>query len=165
MFKIGDAVVYQSAGLCIIEDIRTENFLGKDELFYVISPVYSKGSTIFSPVENAKVTIRCAVTKEELSNILSVKSDFESEWIDNNHERHNFFSEVLRSCDLSRILGAVKMLNLKKSVKEKAGKKLHMADEKSLAELEKMLYGEVSYVLGIGYDETVQMLQMNMGCK
>ncbi len=157
MFNIGDAIVYANTGLCVIRDIRTEDFLGDKQLFYVLDPVYSKGSTIFSPVENSKMVIRSVVSKEELCDILSVESPPEDNWIENSHERRNFFSGILRSCILSDTLNAVRSLNHQKNKKESTGKKLHMADEKALVDLERMLYGEIAYVLGIGYDEVVQM--------
>ncbi len=162
MFNIGDAVIYPNAGLCIIEDIRNENFLGKEEPFYVITPVYSKGSTLFSAVSNDKISIRNVVSGEVLSEILSVKEDLLSGWIDNNHDRQSFYSEILKSCDLAKTLSAVKSLNYRKVQKEKLGKRLHMADEKALVDLEKMLYGEVAYVLGISYDDAVEMFKVNM---
>lgn len=160
MFKVGDAVIYPNIGICFINDIRTESFLGKEELFYVITPVYSKGSTIFSQVENTKNSMRAVVSKDELSEILSLPHN--SEWIENSYERHNYYSDILRSCNLQKALTAVRTLNSRKAEKEKIGKKLLMTDEKALADLIKISYGEIAYVLGITYEEVAQMLQMNM---
>lgn len=157
MFNIGDAVIYANTGLCVIKDIRTEDFLGEKQLFYVLDPVYSKGSTIFSPVENSKMVIRSVVSKKELSQVLSVEVDPEKSWIENSHERRNYYSNVLRNCVLSDTLAAVRSLSYRKNNKKTSGKKLHMADEKALVDLEKMLYGEIAYVLDISYDEVIQM--------
>lgn len=84
------------------------------------------------------------------------------EWIENNYERHNYFSDIMRSCNLKEALKAVRMLNFRKSEKEKNGKKLLFNDEIALADLNKISYGEIEYVLGVTYEEVAQMLQMNM---
>lgn len=54
MYEVGGYVSYRSDGVCKIIDIRKENFgvVGKDTLYYVLSPVSDEKSTFFVPVDN-----------------------------------------------------------------------------------------------------------------
>lgn len=162
MFNVGDAVIYGNTGVCIIDDIRLEDFLGKKEMYYILKPVYSKGSTIFCPVDNVKVTMRSASTRDELTMALTDKNEPDDKWIDNDHERRDYFMSVLKKCDLREMAGIVRTLCRKKKEKADSGKKFHASDEKILADAEKILFGEFSYVLGVDYDEAAQMFEINM---
>lgn len=162
MFNIGDAVVYSNAGLCIIDDIRTEDFLGDEELFYVLSPKFYRGSTLFVAVNNTKVVLRSTVSKEKISDLLSLSVDPQKEWIENRQDRHARVSEVLRNCCIEDTLITLRTLLFKRSEKEMQGKKLHMKDDADIANLERMLFGEIAYVLDISYDEVVQMFTTNI---
>ena len=103
MFKIGDAVVYGSSGVCMIDDIRNEYFLGEQALYYILTPVYSKGSTIFCPVNNDKLPIRAVRSKDELLSSLSSDTADTDEWIVNDQKRHEHFSAVLRTSDSGKL--------------------------------------------------------------
>ena len=162
MFNIGDAVVYSNAGLCTIDDIRTEDFLGEEQLFYVLNPKYSRGSTIFVAVDNSKVVLRHTVSKEMISEVLSIEVNPEKEWIEKRQDRHARTTEILKNCDIKETLVALRTLLYKRAEKEKLGKKLHMKDDADIANLERMLFGEIAYVLDISYDEVVQMFTANI---
>ena len=69
---------------------------------------------------------------------------------------------VLKKCDLREMAGIVRTLCRKKKEKNDSGKKFHASDEKILADAEKILFGEFSYVLGIDYDEAVQMFEVTI---
>ena len=162
MFNIGDAVIYANTGLCIIEDIKEENFLGTAELYYTLNPVHSKGSTVFCPVENMRVVMRSVTPKDELIHALSPDTKPTDKWIENDHERRSYFNTVLKNCVFSETLSVVRVLNNMKNAKMLSGKKLHATDEKALAECEKILFGEISHVLGISYDEAAEMIRSNI---
>ncbi len=157
MFNVGEAVIYGNTGVCIIEDIRLEDFLGKKERYYILKPVYSKSSTIFCPVDNIKVTMRKTVSKDEINRYLSPSSLPETEWIENDHMRREHFSAVLRKCDVGELAAEIYSLHRKRNEKTASGKRLHAADEKALADAEKILFGEFSYVLGITYEEAAEL--------
>ena len=57
MFEIGGYVIYRSEGVCVISDIRYENFGGssKGEKYYILNPLNDRKSTVFVPVENDKL--------------------------------------------------------------------------------------------------------------
>ena len=161
MFNVGDAVIYGNTGVCIIDDIRLEDFVGKKERYYILKPVFSKGSTIFCPVDNVRTAMRSIASRDELTSALANASEPIDNWIENDQQRREYFSSVLKRCDLREMTSVVHTLCKKKKEKTEAGKKFHAADEKALAEAEKILFGELSYVLDIDYDEAAKMFEMN----
>lgn len=159
MFKIGDAVVYGSSGVCMIDDIRNEYFLGEQALYYILTPVYSKGSTIFCPVNNDKLPIRAVRSKDELLSSLSSDTADTDEWIVNDQKRHEHFSAVLRTSDSGKLARMISLLWRNRDEMAAVGRKFRAADEKALADAEKILFGEMSYVLDISYDEAADMFR------
>ena len=51
MFETGEVVVYEGAGVCVIEEIRIEKFNKESRLYYVLKPVKEKSTTIYFPVD------------------------------------------------------------------------------------------------------------------
>ena len=49
MFKVDDTVVYGTAGVCVISEIREMEICGSTADYYVLKPVDSKASQIFVP--------------------------------------------------------------------------------------------------------------------
>lgn len=162
MFNVGEAVIYGNTGVCMIEDIRLEDFLGKKERYYILKPIYTKGSTIFCPVENVKVTMRKTSTRDELDKALSCSDEPSVSWIENDQQRREHLSGILKKCDLGEIAATVRLLYTKKKEKTDCGKKLHAADEKALADAEKILFGEISYVLELDIDEAKELFENNL---
>lgn len=159
MFNVGDAVVYGSSGVCKIDDIRNEYFLGEKALYYILSPVYSKGSTIFCPVNNNRLPIRPISTKKQLADSLSGQTIKAEEWIENDQKRHERFNEILHSSDCGELAEMIRILYKDRAKKESSRKKFRAADEKALADAEKVLFGEIAYVLGIDYEEAGNMFR------
>ena len=54
MYKIGTVVVYGSEGVCEITEITSMKFANSENesLYYVLSPVSSRGSKVFVPCDN-----------------------------------------------------------------------------------------------------------------
>lgn len=159
MFNVNDTVVYGNTGVCHIEDIRLEDFLGKKEMYYILKPIYSKGSMIFCPVENAKTKMRKTITKKELDDILSKPVTKAVSWIENDNERRSHFSDILKRCDVSELYISVISLSKKENEKLAIGKKLHATDEKFLSDFEKILYGEIAFVLDIPLSDAIDLFK------
>lgn len=156
MFNVGNAIIYDSTGVCLIEDIRVEDFLGKREPYYILKPVFSKGSTIFCPVSNSKVTMRRVSSRDELTPALH-SADTDIPWIAGDQQRRDFFSAVLKRCEVCEMGGVIRLLCRKKAEKEALGKRLHVADEKALSDVQKLLFGEIAYVFGIDIDDAATL--------
>jgi len=155
MFNIGDTVVYSTTGICIIDDIRTEKFRDEPEEYYVLRPLFSRESAIFSPVKNTSVKMRHILTKNELDQAL-ISSTVE-EWIENDHTRKDRFNTIIRSCDLISCMSMLLSLLQKKHEKENLNKKLHANDEKFLCDIEKIVYGEISYIYNVTIEQATEI--------
>lgn len=66
MYEKGDYIVYGQHGICRVQDITNPGFSGMDEhkLYYVLEPLCSTGSKIYSPVDNEKVLMRRVMSRE-----------------------------------------------------------------------------------------------------
>ena len=52
MFQLGDTVVHPRDGLCVVEDIRTEEFqTGEPRQYYLLRPLAEGGVTVYLPVD------------------------------------------------------------------------------------------------------------------
>lgn len=65
MFEKGDLILYETAGVCRIEEISRLEFLKNDRVYYSLVPVFEKDSVIYVPVDNEKVKMRPIMSREE----------------------------------------------------------------------------------------------------
>ena len=67
MFKVGEYVVYGMNGVCRVEEVGPMSLSGvdNDRLYYTLLPLYTKGSRVYTPVDNEKVVMRRVITKAE----------------------------------------------------------------------------------------------------
>lgn len=154
MYKIGERVVYGQTGVCTVTDICEKEFIkNSKKTYYVLKPTGSEKDLIYAPVDGGKVLVRSLMTKnqaEELINSIPVivskapnvdnitKDDYIAKI--NNHSPKDLV-------ELTAIIYAKKL-----AVKEQK-KKLNVVDEKYMKIGEKLLFGELSEVLGIPVDD------------
>lgn len=72
MFKKDEYVVCGNNGICKVTDVTTLNMTGapKDCFYYILKPVYAESSTVYIPVDNHKVTIRAALSENEVHELI-----------------------------------------------------------------------------------------------
>ncbi len=158
MFRVNDTVMYGSAGVCTIVDIRTEKFTKNEELYYILKPVYHEKSTIYCPVDNEKIKIRKLLSLKEVHELIRVMPDTELGWIDNDQQRRETFTKILRDGDHRSLIKLIKSIYFNREERQKAGKRSHAADEKIMKEAESILYEELAHVLNIKPDEVVPFI-------
>lgn len=93
MYDIGDYVVYGHNGICRVEDITNPGFSGvdKDKKYYVLQPLNTKGSKIYSPMNNKKVLIRSVMTSDEAEKFIEEIPMVEVLWIGNEKMREESY--------------------------------------------------------------------------
>ncbi len=155
MFEVGDFVVYGSKGVCEVKKIGSIEMPGvsKDKLYYTLSQIYTKGSTIFTPVDNDKIRIRKILSKEEVNQLIEEIRDMEPEWIADDKEREKTYTEALRCGDSKSLFKMIITLYRRKEERIADGKKATSTDEKYFHAAEDILYGELAIPLGIHKDE------------
>ena len=153
MFDIGEYVVYGNKGVCKIEKIGTIDIPGmsSDRKYYTMTQIYSKASTIFTPVDNA--VIRRVISKEETLDLIHNSIDFKPVWIQNDKERERVFTETLRAADARKLLEMIIMLAHRRDQRIASGKKATSTDERYYHAAQDILYGEFGVSLGMDREE------------
>ena len=155
MFKKGEFVVYEAKGLCEITDI-TELDLGgaiKGRKYYVLKPVYDEGGTIYSAVDNAKVTIRRMITRQEAEEILSEIPEIKSLKIPDEKQRENRYKEAMHSCDCRQWISMIKTLYVRRENRLMNGKKTTNTDDRYYKKAGDSLHGELAMAMGMDKSE------------
>ena len=67
MFEKDELIMCGGHGVCRVVDIvgNPIDRLDKKRKYYLLEPVFEKGSTIYTPVDNDKVIMRKIMNKEE----------------------------------------------------------------------------------------------------
>lgn len=165
VFHKGDTVIYGASGICEIDEITTQSFCGEDREYYVLRSVYCAGETVFVPTDNDSLTEKMypALTREEIDRLLNGLPTDAPAWIESDNERKNRFSEILTSGDRAALIGMIRSLHDHREQQEKKGKKLHLADERSFREGEKLLNEEFAHVLQIAPGEVADYIREKLG--
>lgn len=155
MFRTGDYIHYSTNGLCRVEEVTTLDFDGADRsrLYYRLVPVEGKGSTIFTPVDNPKVSMRLAMTREEAVELIDSMPGIDTLWIPDERAREQRYKSAIASQDSSSWVQIIKTLYLRRQDRLAHGRKVTSTDEKYLRIAENLLYTELSMALGIRKEE------------
>ena len=83
MYELGDYIIYGNHGVCRVEEIGGLNISGIDKSIecYTLQPVFSKASTLYTPVDNDKVAMRKVISNEEAVELLDQITDAPLLWI------------------------------------------------------------------------------------
>ena len=163
MFQKGEYVIHGNNGACFIEDVSHLDIPGSDRnrLYYVLQPLGTRESKIYSPVDNNKVYIRKILTRKEAEALMEEIPDIEQIWIPNEKLREEKYREVMKACDCRQWIGMMKTLYFKRRQRMAQGRKFTAVDERYLREAEERLYGELSLSFGL---ERREMEQKIIGC-
>ncbi len=160
MFKIGDVVVYGTAGVCKIEEISSKTFGTVNCNYYVLKPLIQTASTVFVPVENERLTRKMhpILSQEEFLKVFCAAKNGETIRPDSEIERREKFTEILESGNRQSLILMVYDLNNLKSEQQQCGRRLHIADERLLNSAQTLLFEEISYVFKIDITEVSSFL-------
>ena len=151
MYQKGDYVVYGTKGVCLIEDVIEINWgtdcISAGKLCYKLTPRFTKGSTIYAPVENEKTVIRSVMSGEEAQAVLNRAGQIETLWVKDEKEREMSYREALLSGNSMEWSRIVKTLYLRKRERQKTGRRMTCVDERYLHIAAGILFGEMSLPL------------------
>lgn len=110
MFNKGDTVIYGSAGICTVSDIRKENFAGEKKLYYILKPISEKGTTVYHPVDGDESKLRLPLAAEQINEFL--KTDFASAviWQSGDIARRELFDEILKEKEPVKLLSLINII-------------------------------------------------------
>ena len=146
MFEVGDMIIYGNNGVCRVETVGKVDsaILPKDREYYTLCPHYSKGSKIFSPVDNQKVIMRPVINKEEAMQLIDTIKDVEELWIADEKRREQEYKDAVHKCDCRELVRIIKTIYARKQVRLAEGKKVTSSDERYFRIAEENLYGELA---------------------
>lgn len=160
MFDIGEYVVYGNKGVCEVKKIGPVDIPGmsSDRNYYTLSQVYTKGSTIYVPVDKEDSGLRYVLTKEEVNELIDEIQSMKPVWIQNDKEREQLFTENIRKADTKRLVEMMIALYERRERRIADGKKATSTDERYFHAAEDILFGEIGVVLGVNKNEVKDIL-------
>lgn len=163
MYKINDAIVYGSQGVCKITDIEEKSVGGVKRAYYVLKPVNDKGATIYVPTDNEFVLkkMRRLLSKEEINRLIDSMPNEDAIWLSNENERKELYKRILADGDRLELIKMIKAIYAHKKEREAEGKRLHMSDERYFKDAEQILYNEFEYVLDLAGKDDLMAYVLN----
>lgn len=160
MFDIGEYVVYGNKGVCKVNKIGPIDIPGmsSDRQYYTLSQVFTRGSTIFTPVDNDKSVLRKVLSSKEAKALIGEATTMKPVWIQNDKEREQKFTETLRSADTRSLFEMIISLYQRRERRLADGKKATSTDERYFHAAEDILLGELGISLGMGKDEVKDLI-------
>lgn len=159
MFEKGDLILYETVGVCRIEEISRLEFLKKDRVYYSLVPVFEKDTMIYVPVDNDKVKMRSIMTREEAESFIGQLPDIESRKEINEKEKAQVYKEILMSGNHRELAAMIKGIFEVGQARKGKGSRLAVRDEENMKRAEKLLYGELAAALGIRPDQVTAYIE------
>ena len=155
MFKEDQLIMCGGHGVCRVVTI-TDNPIDrsdKERKYYVLEPVFEKGSTVYTPVDNDKVVMRRIMNKREAEALVDQITEIETVWIQEEKSREQLYKDAICTYDCESLVRIIKTLYLRKQKRLQEGKKVLSSDEQYLHRAEELLYSEMSLALSIPKEE------------
>lgn len=160
MHSIGETLIYGGYCLCTVADIRKESFGSREKkLYYVLKPIHEKGTTVYHPVQEDESKLTALIDRETARCFLESGTREYVEWSGIDAVRKEYFEGIIKQRDYGMIFALINTILQKKTEKKEQGKKLRASDERILADAEKLIADEFSFVLGISGDEIIEKLR------
>lgn len=162
-FNIGEYVVYCSGEICRVDERSERCFDGVSKKEYCkLTPVDTVNSAYYIPSEYLESKARRLLTKDEIYQIIDGMPAATGVWYSDKHERKDRFEEILRSDDISVIVGMIKSIYDERSKLSQGGKRLVAADERALTAAEHLINREFAFVLGIKESDVNDFIQKRL---
>jgi len=161
MFKQNDILVYGNNGICTLTDIKSEEMFGNTSLYYILTPVYDKLSTIYIPIDNNKPvsSLRHVLAKDELDKILYEAKDKEVLWVSAAKERSEHFKKIVSKGLSVDLLCVMKSIIMQKRSFRNTSRKLTYSDTRTLEKCEKIVGEEYAFVFGVDVKDAVEHIE------
>lgn len=153
MLEIGNKIVYGKTGVCtVVGQCEKELSRNDKKLYFVLKPLGSDTNTIFVPVDNNKVFMRPLISKEEAKDLINRIPDIVSSTADIELSKEQY-ELMVSTHNPEDLVGLTARLHAKRKDALANRKKPGFIDEKYMALAEKLLFGELSTVLGTTFDD------------
>lgn len=167
MFNVGEYIVYGMNGVCKVEEIGPMNLSGieSDRVYYTLLPLYTKGSRVFTPVDNQKVVMRHVINKTEVCKLIDEMKDVEEIEVADDKRRELAYKEALKTCNCRELIRIINTVLKRKEERLAQGKKMSACDERYLKQAQDSLYGEFAISLKIEKSEVEDFIEKRITIK
>ncbi len=150
MFQKGDYVIYGNNGICCIQDITTLDIpcVDKNRKYYLLKPVYTSGSTIYTPVDTAESLLRHAMSRDEADSLIKAIPDIPAIELNDEKTLEQTYKKYMRSNSSKAWVQLIKTIYLRREKRIMSGHKVTALDSRYFDLAESTLYGELSVALG-----------------
>lgn len=148
MFKTGEFIIYKR-DLCKIKNIEKSK---STEEYYCLCPIQDESLSIKVPTNNKFNNLRYPLSKEEAEEL--IQKMYEIEPIKTNDKLlENTYRELMKTNKHEDLIKIIKTTYLRNEQRKNQGKKVGDKDQTFFKQAEMYLYNELSYSLGISYEE------------
>ena len=160
MFSIGEYIIYGMNGVCRVEEIGPMSMGGidSDKEYYTLLPLYTKGSRVFTPVDNQKVVMRPVISKKEACALIDDMKNIGHIEVTDDKRRELAYKEAVKSCDCRQLISIINTVLKRKEERLAQGKKMSACDERYLKQAQDTLYGEFAISLKIDKGEVEEFI-------
>lgn len=165
MFEIGELIMCGGHGVCRVTAI-TENPIDrrdKEKKNYILEPVFEKGSTIYTAVDNDKIIMRKIMNEKDAKKLIGNIPDIETVWIKEEKTREQMYKEAIRTYDCNSLVQIIKTLYMRKQDRVQQGKKVLSSDEHYMKKAEELLYSEMAVALSIPKESVEEYIAKEIG--
>ncbi len=155
MYKVGDKVVHQREGACVITNMIDMEMNDVKRQYYVLEPVIDKKSNVYISIQmNCQGSIRPAIEDAELSMPQCSQAVWDSKWISDSKERYRTYGKCISTFEFHEVLDIFICLTLQKKEKDLASK-----DSELMLSAEKLVCSEMALLLNDSYDNVLRSLR------
>lgn len=147
MYSIGEKVFYGIHGVCIIEDIQEQSFMGPKAPYYTLRSYQNESLQLYHPVECENSKLSPIITAKTAEEILQVFTQPASEWNERPTFRNHKYQDALDSSDHFEIAQMVNTIIRRKYELAAIDKKLPSQDAQTLMKVSPILYEELALSL------------------
>lgn len=151
MFCVDEYVVYGSEGVCRVESVGRVNIPGLDpsKEYYTLMPV-SRSSRIYTPTDSP-IIMRRVISKENAEGLLNSIQNISSalDVPKDAKEAMGYYRSLVRTYECENLIKIIKYVFEKQRSFITIKKNLPAVDFKFLKTAQDMLYGELSFALGV----------------
>ncbi|MEF9954008.1 MAG: CarD family transcriptional regulator [Clostridium sp.] len=154
MFQVNDYVVYGSHGVCVVRAVGAVSISSADpsRLYYTLEPLYFKGNTVYTPVDNQKAVMREIISKEDAWKLIEKIPEIEVIKLEADKKPEVGYKEIMGRYECKGWAQIVKTLYLRKQGRLKEGRKNIARDDTYLKAAQDFLFGELAVALGLEKD-------------
>ncbi len=166
-FKIGDYVTYRKNGVCQIDDITFQNFVGQGKKeYYVLHSVYDSNMKVFVPLgSELEKEMQYVLTVEEIHRVIDNSNNVENMWDEDCKARAAVFDGIVNSGDKAKMLWLVKAVSEYKLEMDNAKMKMKANDLKYLAQAESIIAADFAFSLKLPKSEVLGYINNYLNSK